>query len=102
MASVKPIHKLSLREDMTIYHAPAQKATLLDGLAKAKALELDLAQVAEIDTAGLQLLLLVKREAAAASKECRIVAHSSAVSEVIEFTRLAGYFGDPMVISARA
>jgi anti-anti-sigma factor len=93
--------RLTLQEDMTIYHAQAQKKQLLDALAAADALELDLSQVAEIDTAGLQLLLLLKREAQKAGKSASIVAHSQAVREVIEFCNLAAYLGDPLVIPAR-
>ena len=95
------IHRLALCEDMTIYHAQAQKEQLLGALAAAPSLELDLSQVAEIDTAGLQLLLLVKREAATAGKAFSLTAHSNSVREVIEFTQLGSYFGDPMLISAR-
>lgn len=92
---------LTLTESLTIYQAADQKTKLLDALAAGDALELDLSQVGEIDTAGLQLLLLTKREAAKAEKSLSITAHSPAVREAIEFTHLATYFGDPLVISAR-
>ena len=48
--------RLAILEELTIYHAMDQKQQLLDALANSQALELDLSQVAEIDTAGLQLL----------------------------------------------
>jgi anti-anti-sigma regulatory factor len=47
---------------MTIYQAQAQKEQLLAALAATEHLELDLSAVTEMDTAGLQLLLLLKRE----------------------------------------
>ena len=93
-------HRLVVTDNMTIYHAQQQKAQLLEALAEGQTLELDLAQVAEIDTAGLQLLLLVKREASQASKAVKLTAHSPAVRELIEFAHLATHFGDPMVITA--
>ena len=97
-ADSNAVRQLAMAQDMTIYHAQEQKAQLLGALAEGTTLELDLAQVAEMDTAGLQLLLLVKREAARAGKTLRLTAHSPAVREVIEFTHLAAYFGDDVGI----
>ena len=93
--------RITLQEDLTIYHALEQKTHLLEALAQADALELDLSQVSEMDTAGLQLLILLKREAQKAGKQATIVAHSQAVRSVIDFCNLAAYLGDPLVIPAR-
>ena len=93
-------HRLSLSENLTIYHALEQKTHLLDALATSDELELDLLQVGEIDTAGLQLLLLLKKEAQKAGKRVAIVAHSRAVRAVIDFCNLATELGDPLVIPA--
>ncbi|HET6718930.1 MAG TPA: STAS domain-containing protein [Rhodocyclaceae bacterium] len=90
--------QLTLLQDMTIYHALEQKTLLLDALAEGRTLELDLSQVGAIDTAGLQLLLLIKREAGRAGKQLKLTGHSPSVRELIEFTQLAAHFGDPMVI----
>ena len=92
--------RLVITQDLTIYHALAQKSQLLDALGSGDTLELDLSQVAEIDTAGLQLLLLAKREANKAGKRMTLTAHSPVVRELIEFTHLGAHFGDPMVITA--
>ena len=92
---------LIITEDLTIYHALEQKQLLLDALAKSSELELNLSQVSEMDTAGLQLLVLLKKEAQRAGKQVRIVAHSQAVSAVIDFCNMAAEFGDPLVIPAR-
>jgi len=92
---------LSLIEDLTIYHALELKQTLLDALSTTSDLELNLSQVSEMDTAGLQLLILLKKEAQHAGKSVRIVAHSQAVSAVIDFCNLAADFGDPLIIPAR-
>lgn len=93
--------RLTFTDDMTIYNATAQKAQLMEALGADQDLEIDLALVAEMDTAGFQLLLLAKREAAAHGHAARIVAHSPAVREVIDFYRMAAHFGDPLIISAR-
>jgi anti-sigma B factor antagonist len=97
-----PTQRLAIGEEMTIYNASAQKALLLDALAATEHLELDLSSVAEIDTAGLQLLMLVKREAVQHGKNVSISGHSAAVQQTLDFCNLVGVFGDPMVISARA
>ena len=91
---------MSVTEDLTIYHALDQKHQLLDALASADELELDLMQVGEIDTAGLQLLILLKKEAQRTGKRLSIVAHSQSVRAVIDFCNLAAELGDPLVIPA--
>ena len=91
---------LSLAEDLTIYHALEQKNILLDVLSTTDDLELDLLKVSEIDTAGLQLLILLKKEAQRTGKKVSIVAHSQAVRSVIDFCNLATELGDPLVIPA--
>ena len=92
--------RMAIDLDMTIYHAESLKAELLLGLARCEAVELDLSQVAEIDTSGIQLLMLAKRESQKQGKTLAIVAHSPAVQELLDFYNLAGFFGDPLVIPA--
>ena len=92
--------RLSLNEDMTIYHALGQKNQLLDALSACQVLELNLLQVGEIDTAGLQLLVMLKKEAQRTHKRVAIVAHSQAVHAVIDFCNLAAELGDPLLIPA--
>ena len=85
---------------MTIYNAEAQKQRMLDALLATERLEIDLSAVSEIDTAGFQLLVLIKREARRLDKEALIVAHSEAVREVLDFYNMAAAFGDPLLIPA--
>ena len=94
--------RLALRDDMTIYQAQAQKDQLLAALAATPHLELDLSGVGEMDTAGLQLLLLLKREGVQQGRQVTISGHSPRVQQVLDFCNLVGVFGDPMVISANA
>lgn len=91
---------LALTQDLTIYHALEQKNALLDALSSTDDLELDLMHVSEIDTAGLQLLILLKKEAQRSGKRISIVAHSQPVRAVIDFCNLAAELGDPLVIPA--
>ena len=93
--------RLEIDQDLTIYHAEALKSLLMGNLENHQVIELDLSQVAAIDTAGIQLLMLAKRECQKQDKTLRIVAHSPAVHEIMDFYSIAGFFGDPLVIPAR-
>jgi anti-anti-sigma factor len=94
------VSRLALDGDLTIYTAAESKKRLLDAVFASPSLELDLSQVAEMDTAGFQLLVLAKREAQRAGRALAIVAHSAAVREIIEFYNMTAFFGDPVVITA--
>lgn len=93
-------HKTTIKQDMNIYNASAQKGMLLKALDGCQELDIDLSQVGEMDTAGFQLLLLTKREALKANKAVRLTGHGKAVTELIDLYNMASYFGDPMVIPA--
>ncbi|MBS1198307.1 MAG: anti-sigma factor antagonist [Proteobacteria bacterium] len=91
---------LAINDDLTIYNAQTLKQKLVGAINKYKLIELDLSQVSQIDSAGLQLLIFAKRESTRLNKEIRIVAHSKAVQETIDFCNLATDFGDPVIITA--
>lgn len=93
--------RVAITEDLTIYNAIAQKQALLDQVQEHALIELDLSQVSQIDTSGIQLLMLAKRECQKRDKTLNIVAHSPAVHELMDFYNIAGFFGDPLVIPAR-
>ena len=91
---------LSVAGEMTIYTAAEHKARLLESLAECEELELNLAQVGEMDSAGLQVLLMLKHEAEAMGRQLRLINHSRAVYEILELLNMQGHFGDPVVIPA--
>ncbi|MCE9570197.1 MAG: STAS domain-containing protein [Rhodocyclales bacterium] len=92
--------RLTVDGDLTIYQAVEIRQRLIDGVRANAVLELDLSHVGEVDTAGLQLLALAKRESHHLDHVLRIVGHSPAVREVIEFLNMVAFFGDPLVIPA--
>ncbi len=96
----KGITHLSIQDEMTIYTALEQKHQLLDTLKTAKDMQVDLAGVTEIDSAGVQLLMFIKQEAISHHIKFRLINHSQAVVEVFELLNLSKHFGDPIVISA--
>ncbi|WP_382434579.1 STAS domain-containing protein [Giesbergeria sinuosa] len=92
---------MSLRIDgeMTIYRAAELKQLLLEPLQPHATVEVNLSGVTELDTAGLQLLLLAKRTALQQEGQLRLVGHSPAVLNVFDLLNLAAYFGDDLVIA---
>ncbi|MGE5866138.1 MAG: lipid asymmetry maintenance protein MlaB [Rhizobacter sp.] len=92
-------HLLRLDGELTIYRAAELKETLLAAVREHPAVEVDLSGVTEFDTAGVQLLLLAKREALAAQRSLTLTRHSPAVVEVFELLDLVGHFGDPIALS---
>lgn len=88
--------------EMTIYSAAELKPTLLGALGQGDEIEVDLSEVSELDTSGVQLLMLMKREAVVAGKGLMLSGHSPAVLDVFERLGLGGWFGDPQVLPADA
>jgi anti-anti-sigma regulatory factor len=73
---------------------------VLEALRKTRVLEIDLSGVIELDTAGLQVLMLAKQTAAADQRELRLLRHSPAVLEIFEMLDLVAFFGDAVLIHA--
>ena len=92
---------LAIRGEFTVFSALTLKEQLLavlDGRADQSDVVIDLSDVTEFDSAGLQLMLLVKREAVLVGKTVRFVRHADVVLDLIDLCDLAGEFGDPVVI----
>lgn len=85
--------RLTLEGPLTIYEAVERKRELLAALDAAARLEIDLSGVDEMDTAGLQLLVLAGREAGRAGKSVAVVMHSAATEEVFQRYRMPPDFG---------
>lgn len=90
--------RIAIEGELTIYTVLELKDKLLAGLSASEELELDLSAVGEIDAAGLQLLVMVKQQAAALNKVLRFTGHSQVVLELLDLSGLAGFFGDPLLI----
>lgn len=76
--------------EFNIYIAADSRQILVDVLAAHSAFDLDLSEVEEIDTSGVQLLLLLHREAKSLNKPLTIAAAiSPAIQEVITLLNLA-------------
>jgi anti-sigma B factor antagonist len=91
---------LVLEGDMTIYNAIETKQRLIEALGDTKELQIDLSAIGEIDTAGFQLLLMIKLEAQRQQKSLRIIGHSPAIRDLFDFYNKVAFFGDPLHIPA--
>ncbi len=94
--------ELQIEGELSIYRADELKRALIEPLQKDMRLVVNLAGVSELDTCGLQLLMLAKRTAAKVGGELQLVAHSPAVLEVFELLNVAAFFGDHLVIPTSA
>jgi anti-sigma B factor antagonist len=80
---------LAVEGEMTIYRAAELKPALLDAVRMHDAPALDLSAVSEFDSAGLQLLLAARLEAARLGKALAVTAASPAVRDVFALLGLA-------------
>lgn len=87
--------QLDLGGELTIYGALELKRRLLEALHQNGALEIELTGVSELDCAGVQVLLLVQKEALALGKTISWKGHSEAMSRVLEQLNLGSALGAP-------
>ncbi|MFA7279963.1 MAG: STAS domain-containing protein [Sterolibacterium sp.] len=93
--------RIAITGEMTIGTAAELLRGLTTPLIRSEDIEMNLAAVSEIDSAGIQLMLAAKREAVAKNKTLRFVEHSQAVLDIFDLCDLAGHFGDPLVLRSR-
>ena len=94
---------LAISGEFTIYTAADLKPRLLHAVidAESEDVDIDLSEVSEIDSAGLQLMVMTKREALARGKNVRFVRHSDPVLDLVDLCDLSGFFGDPVLIRSQ-
>ncbi|WP_426139681.1 STAS domain-containing protein [Pseudomonas sp. DWP3-1-2] len=74
--------------ELTIYTAAELAAQWLPRLGETPRMEVDVSEVTEIDGAGLQLLLLARREASRAGTRLTLTGQSKVVMETLELCNL--------------
>jgi anti-sigma B factor antagonist len=90
---------LKIEGELTIYRAMELKSALL---ADPPITVIDLSGVTDLDSAGVQLLMLAKKTALAHGRDVQLVGHSPVVLDVFELLNVAAYFGDHLVMDSRA
>lgn len=89
---------VEIKGEMSIFTALTVRQQLLDALEQPGDIEVDLSSVSEMDSAGIQLLIAAKREAALHARTLRFTGHSRAVFDLLELYDVAGQLGDPVLI----
>jgi anti-sigma B factor antagonist len=84
---------------LTIYTVAQARSEIPSRMASHRAQVLDLSGIDELDTAGVQLLLWIKRDMAKRGSELTLASHSPAVVEVLDLLKLTATFGDPILLS---
>ena len=84
---------LALSDELTIVTAAETRERLMPYLVGGADLELDLSAVSDIDTAGLQLLLMARQEAERRGVTVTLTDPSPVVRDLLTFTRLTGELG---------
>jgi anti-sigma B factor antagonist len=84
--------------ELTVSTVMELKSDLLFPLAKYNEIEIDLTSVSEIDSSGLQLLILAKTEAIMQGKSLSIPNRGAAVLALCGQYDLKGFFNDPVLI----
>ena len=90
-----PAQVLRIEGEMTIYRAVELWSAIRRTFEKGGDIELDLSEVSELDSSGVQLLIAAQQRARAVQRELRLVGHSPAVLEVFETLGLAALLGAP-------
>lgn len=89
----------TVQGELTIYTAAAEKQLLQTLLDESDDLEVNLSQVNDMDSAGLQILIALKTEASNTNKPLSYVMHSKAVLDILEMTNMVAKFGDQIVLT---
>lgn len=93
--------KAKLQDSLDISNVSEARDNILQLLNSGNAIRFDLSSMTEIDTAGVQLILAVRKEAQVQGKECRFVHPSPPVEDVFRALGRGGIF-DESVLTAQA
>ncbi len=91
--------KAKLHDALDIAGVVEARDHLLQILESGDSVRLDFSSLAEIDTAGIQLVLSMRKEAAARGKECRFVHPAPAIEEAFRLLGCAGVFDESVLTS---
>lgn len=98
MSNNQPQKAILTPENMTIYEAMELQTLFSETLAEHDLIEVNLANVAEIDCAGLQLMVALKNDAIEQEKSMTFTAHSHEVIALLDLFNMTQFFGDPVIL----
>jgi len=99
MSDNSTVTQIAIIGELNIFKAAELRQSLLDVLGASTDVEVNLSQVSEIDSAGIQLMIGAMREASDQDKLLRFTGHSPAVIDILELYGLVGHFCDAVPIA---
>lgn len=84
--------QMTISGDLKIYDAIKTKEEVLKDFSSFRELKLDVSQIEELDASGLQLLILLRKEAKLQQMRFELVAASTPVMKLLELYRLRDWF----------
>ena len=88
LAQTNDAAQLKFADELTIYGAATLQPRLQEVLSSGHDIALDFSAVRDIDSAGVQLLVLLAHECQVLNRALRITAHSAATREVFTLLNL--------------
>lgn len=89
--------RVTLTGDLTIYTVAEIKAGLAEAMSRATDIEVDLSGVTEVDSAGVQLMLIAKGNA---GTKVSFTKHTKSVLRLVDLANVGVALGDPLVLDA--
>lgn len=83
---------IRIEDELTIYTASAVAAAVSTALNSHASIGIDLSGVTEIDTAGLQILLVARKEALLHERQVRFIGQNRVVLEALQLMNLINFF----------
>lgn len=93
---------IHLDGELTIYNVAELKTHFMDVLDDSRDLDIDLGNITKIDSAGVQLLIWIKKERQRLNKIMTLSNHGPEVLEVFELFGLVSLFNDPIVLTGKS
>ncbi len=91
--------KITIFGELTINYIREFYDEVLEAIKNYVVIEMDLFNVTEVDSSGLQLMMLIKRKMNEKSKNLSFINHSEPVLNLLELSNLASFFGDSLVLN---
>lgn len=90
---------LTFSGELNIYNAADTMTQVQAGMHKTLPIHLDLAEVDEVDAAGLQILIAIRSHTLSHGVPFQLENPSDAVTALIELSDMAGFFGVTQVLT---
>ena len=90
--------RLELSGEMVVRNLSRALPRLRESLEGATSILVDLSGVSELDSAGVQVLISLKKQSLASGQKLRLTGHSPAVLAVFDLYGLVAFFGDRITL----